>query len=145
MERSMNRRDEQERDTKTGRQERDDAGNYKNNCSPVLGHPVHVLFDRSFHPFLVGAIWFMHRNETWIKIRLLKRKHDPNSNFILNYHLVPLSTVMTTAKGEDPIFLLSSSTGIYQFNLSAFGQELVDNPGEAVAMDYWLKDSVGYI
>ena len=45
-----NRWDEQERDTKTGRQERDDEGNYKHNC-----YLVQMLFERSFHPVLVYA------------------------------------------------------------------------------------------
>jgi hypothetical protein len=29
------------------------TGRYKHNCRPVLGHPVHVLFERSFHLALV--------------------------------------------------------------------------------------------
>jgi hypothetical protein len=58
------KRGEQERDTKTERQEWDtkrdeqewyDEGNYKYNCRPFLGHLVHVLFERSFHPVLVYA------------------------------------------------------------------------------------------
>ena len=54
--------------------------------------------------------------------------------------------VMTTAKGEDLILLLSTKEAIYQYDLSANRKlELVDNLNRATAMDYWLKDSVGYV
>ena len=52
--------------------------------------------------------------------------------------------VMTTAKGEDLILLLSTRNGIYQYDLSANRKlKLINNPG--YTMDYWLKDSVGYV
>jgi hypothetical protein len=54
--------------------------------------------------------------------------------------------IMTTAKGEDLILLLSTRKAIYQYDLSANRKlKLVDSLDSAVAMDYWLKDSVGYI
>ena len=40
---------------KMGRQKWDDKGNYKYNCYPVFGHPVHVFFEQLFHPVLVYA------------------------------------------------------------------------------------------
>ena len=52
--------------------------------------------------------------------------------------------VMTTAKGEDLILLLSTNKAIYQYDLSANRKlKLIDN--RVIAMDYWLKGSVGYI
>ena len=55
--------------------------------------------------------------------------------------------VMTTAKGEDLILLLSINIGIYQYDLSANRKlELTENLNYGGAtMDYWLKDSVGYV
>ena len=54
--------------------------------------------------------------------------------------------VMTTAKGERPILLISTYYTIYQYDLSANRKlELIDNLNETRAMDYWLKDSVGYV
>ena len=54
--------------------------------------------------------------------------------------------VMTTAKGEDLILLLSTPEAIYQYDLSANRKlELINNLGNPIAMDYWLKGSVGYI
>ena len=51
--------------------------------------------------------------------------------------------VMTTAKGEDLILLLSTRKAIYQYDLSANRKlKLIDN--QASFMDYWLKGSVGY-
>ena len=53
---------------------------------------------------------------------------------------------MTTAKGEDLILLLSTKKAIYQYDLSANRKlKLVDNINNAKDMDYWLKDSVGYV
>ena len=54
--------------------------------------------------------------------------------------------VMTTAKGEDLILLLSTSKTIYQYDLSANRKlKLIEHPDISVAMDYWLKRSVGYV
>jgi hypothetical protein len=54
--------------------------------------------------------------------------------------------VMTTAKGEDLILLLSTEEAIYQYDLSANRKlTLVDNLYMVRAMDYWLKGSVGYV
>ena len=53
--------------------------------------------------------------------------------------------VMTTAKGEDLILLLSTEEAIYQYDLSANRKlEIIDN-FHAEDMDYWLKGSVGYV
>ena len=52
--------------------------------------------------------------------------------------------VMTTAKGEDLILLISTGSAIYQYDLFANRKlELIDT--QVLAMDYWLKDSVGYV
>ena len=61
--------------------------------------------------------------------------------------------VMTTAKGEDLILLLSTYNAIYQYDLSANRKlKLIDNLDYDHhsyiihrAMDYWLKRSVGYV
>jgi hypothetical protein len=57
--------------------------------------------------------------------------------------------VMTTAKGEDLILLLSTWNAIYQYDLSANRKmELIGTHNISIlgyAMDYWLKDSVGYV
>ena len=54
--------------------------------------------------------------------------------------------VMTTAKGEDLILLLSAEYDIYQYDLSANRKlKLVDNFSQSKALDYWLKESVGYV
>uniref|UniRef100_A0A914DN55 Vitellogenin receptor n=1 Tax=Acrobeloides nanus TaxID=290746 RepID=A0A914DN55_9BILA len=53
--------------------------------------------------------------------------------------------VMTTAKGEDLILLLSTRKAIYQYDLSANRKmELIGNQNDifGYAMDYWLKDSI---
>jgi hypothetical protein len=48
----MNRRDEQEWDTKTGREERNDEGNYKHNCLLVLVIPFMCCLNDRYIPFL---------------------------------------------------------------------------------------------
>ena len=54
--------------------------------------------------------------------------------------------VMTTAKGEDLILLLSTNKAIYQYDLSANRKlKLVDSFSNDIALDYWLKESVGYV
>ena len=53
--------------------------------------------------------------------------------------------VMTTAKGEDLILLLSTNKTIYQYDLSTNQKlKLVDNLSFVRALDYWFMDSVGY-
>uniref|UniRef100_A0A914D602 Vitellogenin receptor n=1 Tax=Acrobeloides nanus TaxID=290746 RepID=A0A914D602_9BILA len=55
--------------------------------------------------------------------------------------------VMTTAKGEDLILLISTRNAIYQYDLSANRKLKVDNYAysgyvNVAAMDYWWKGSI---
>jgi len=69
---------------KNGTQKRDDEGNCKHNCRPVLVHPIHLLFERLFHPILVYAEFSLRScfrcNTQMSKITNFKQNYLQNYN-----------------------------------------------------------------